>query len=173
MGGSGLPGFEVRQSPELAAAVTGARRRALRDGDSQVDTAHLLHTLLECDPRVRAACGGPDRLPRLLGYLAQRAIGYGLRWSGRIEDSGAVRTLRGGRDGEPEAATALRWSPAASAAMDGALARAHERGAARAEGLDLLAALAGDPEARAVEVLRRAGIDAEVLVAGLDGEQRQ
>lgn len=29
---------------ELASVVTGARRRALRDGDRQIDTAHLLHS---------------------------------------------------------------------------------------------------------------------------------
>src|SRR5690242_21069435 len=44
---------------ELAAVVAGARRRAVRDGDRQIDTAHLLHSLLEHDPEVRAAVGGP------------------------------------------------------------------------------------------------------------------
>ncbi|KAK1177798.1 peptidase [Streptomyces sp. NBS 14/10] len=168
---------EGRSGEELDAVVAGARRRAFRDGDRQIDTAHLLHTLLESDPRARAAfAGGPPQIARLLGYLAQRAIGYGVQWSGSVEDSGARRRMRprdlrgiqgaqgGGRSG---------WSPAAVAAMGAATARARVRGALRAEGPDLLAALAGDPECRAVEVLRRAGVDTELLVAALDGEMRQ
>ncbi|MEU0336994.1 Clp protease N-terminal domain-containing protein [Streptomyces sp. NPDC006193] len=75
---------------ELAAVIAGARRRAVRDGDRQTDTAHLLHSLLEHDPEVRAAVGGPPQLARLLGYLVQRSIGYGLRWQGSVEDSGEV-----------------------------------------------------------------------------------
>ncbi|WP_432027212.1 Clp protease N-terminal domain-containing protein [Streptomyces sp. 1222.5] len=74
---------------ESAAVLAGARRRAVRDGDRQIDTAHLLHSLLEHDPQVRAAVGGSPRLVRLLGYLVQRSIGYGLRWQGTVEDSGA------------------------------------------------------------------------------------
>ncbi|MER6278395.1 Clp protease N-terminal domain-containing protein [Streptomyces sp900105245] len=74
---------------EPAAVLAGARRRAVRDGDRQVDTAHLLHSLLEHDPEVRAAVGGAPRLVRLLGYLVQRSIGYGLRWQSTVEDSGA------------------------------------------------------------------------------------
>ncbi|AYN43949.1 peptidase [Streptomyces dangxiongensis] len=73
--------------------VTGARRRALRDGDRQTDTAHLLHSLLEHDPEARAAVGGPARLARLLGYLVQRSIGYGLRWQGSVEDSGPITVV--------------------------------------------------------------------------------
>ncbi|MFD8379970.1 Clp protease N-terminal domain-containing protein [Streptomyces sp. NPDC059679] len=168
---------EGRLGEELDAVVAGARRRAFRDGDRQIDTAHLLHTLLESDPRARAAfAGGPPQVARLLGYLAQRAIGYGVQWSGSVEDSGARRRVRprdlrgiqgaqgGGMSG---------WSPAAVAAMGAATARARARGALRAEGPDLLAALADDPECRAVEVLRRAGVDTELLVAALDGEMRQ
>ncbi|MFE4515464.1 Clp protease N-terminal domain-containing protein, partial [Kitasatospora sp. NPDC056783] len=41
--------------PLLATVVAAARRRALRDGDRQVDTAHLLHALVESDPEARAA----------------------------------------------------------------------------------------------------------------------
>ncbi|ADI11873.1 hypothetical protein SBI_08755 [Streptomyces bingchenggensis BCW-1] len=169
--------------------VAGARRRAFRDGDRQIDTAHLLHTLLELDPRARAAfAGGAPQVARLLGYLAQRAIGYGVQWSGSVEDSGArsrvrPRDLRGiqGVQGV-QGVQGIRgvqgvgmsgWSPAAVAAMGAATARARARGALRADGPDLLAALAGDPECRAVEVLRRAGVDTELLVAALDGELRQ
>ncbi|MFC9244544.1 Clp protease N-terminal domain-containing protein [Streptomyces sp. NPDC057136] len=137
---------------ELTSVVTGARRRALRDGDRHIDTAHLLHSLIESDPEVRAAFAGGPQLARVLGYLVQRSIGYGLRWQGAVEDSGAVRQVR-----EP---AVDGWSPSAVAAMAEARARAERRGESRAGGLDLLAALAADPECRAVEVLDRAGVDA-------------
>ncbi|MFP8960559.1 hypothetical protein ACLIYP_08320, partial [Streptomyces nanhaiensis] len=48
-------------------------------------------------------------------------------------------------------------SPAAEAALEGALRRARARGGVRVEGTDLLDALLADPCCRAVEVLRRAG----------------
>ncbi|WFB06290.1 peptidase [Streptomyces sp. LX-29] len=157
---------EPELSVELAAVVASARRRAFRDGDRHIDTAHLLHGLLEADPEVRDAFdGGPSQVARLLGYLVQRTIGYGLRWSGTVEDSGAVPIVRLG-DRE---AGCPGWSPAAASAMDGAWARARGRGAGRAEGLDLLALLARDGECRAAEVLRRAGVDPDVLVEALDG----
>ncbi|WP_432154639.1 Clp protease N-terminal domain-containing protein [Streptomyces tricolor] len=179
---------------ELAAVVAGARRRAVRDGDRQTDTAHLLHALLEHDPEARAAVGGPQRLARLLGYLVQRSIGYGLRWQGSVEDSGAIPLVppparpvdptgavdpagpvdpagRAGPDGAA-VSTAGRdgsvrdtagWSPAASAALADARARARRRGAPRVSGTDLLAALVADPRSRAVEVLERAGVPAREL----------
>ncbi|MFI9202732.1 peptidase [Streptomyces sp. NPDC053048] len=143
-------------STELASALSGARRRAARDGERQVDTAHLLHTLLEADPETRRAFpGGPTQVARLLGYLVQRTIGYGLRWSGTVEDSGALPALAGG--------AVPGWSPAAAGAMREARARARERDAARVEGLDLLAALVRDPRCRAVDVLRRARVDTALL----------
>ncbi|MDI5969282.1 Clp protease N-terminal domain-containing protein [Streptomyces sp. SL13] len=40
-----------------------------------------------------------------------------------------------------------------------AVGRAAARGAGRIEGVDLLGALAADPDARAAEVLRAAGVD--------------
>ena len=144
--------LDVRLTAALAAVVAGARRRALRDGDRQIDTAHLLHTLLESDPEVRAVFDGPQGA-RLLGYLVQRAIGYGLRWQSSVEDSGALPVLR-----EPEG-----WSPTAASAMDAACVRAERRGDARACGLDLLAEIVADPESRAVEVLERAGVDVRAL----------
>ncbi|MEV6117404.1 Clp protease N-terminal domain-containing protein [Streptomyces sp. NPDC052109] len=141
---------------ELAAVVAGARRRAVRDGDRQIDTAHLLHSLLEHDSEVRAAVGGPPQLARLLGYLVQRSIGYGLRWQGSVEDSGGLSVLpaaavRGPRD-------TAGWSPAAAAALADARERAHLRAGTRVTGIDLLAALTSDPGSRAVEVLERAGV---------------
>ncbi|MFF8972580.1 Clp protease N-terminal domain-containing protein [Streptomyces sp. NPDC014995] len=164
-------------SAELAAALAGARRRAVRDGDRQIDTAHLLHSLLEYDPEVRAAFDGGPRLARLLGYLVQRSIGYGLRWQGSVEDSGAqpVVTAVGG------------YSPLAAAAMAHARVRAaarrigdaeslpdgdRSRGVDRARGVDLLVAIAADPEARAVEVLTRAGVDAGELRARVEDALR-
>ncbi|MFI7009261.1 Clp protease N-terminal domain-containing protein [Streptomyces sp. NPDC050145] len=140
-------------SDELILAVAGARRRALRDADRQIDTAHLLHSLLESDPAVRAACGDDGHLARLLGYLVQRSIGYGLRWQGSVEDSGAVPVVRG----------VPGWSPVAAAAMCAGAERAAARGGGPARGLDVLAALTDDPESRAVEVLGRAGIDVQDL----------
>ncbi|WP_312018495.1 Clp protease N-terminal domain-containing protein [Streptomyces sp. I05A-00742] len=145
-------------STEVAATVAGARRRALRDCDRQIDTAHLLHSLLEADPETRGALpGGAPQVARLLGYLVQRSIGYGLRWRGSVEDSQALPLLpEGGVPG---------WSPAAATAMSEAYARAAERGAGPVEGLDLLAALVLDPHCRAVEVLERAGVDVPPLRA--------
>lgn len=155
--------MDAQLTVELASVISAARRRATRDGDRQVDTAHLLHGLLEWDPAVRDAFdGGPPQVARLLGYLVQRSIGYGLQWHGTVEDSGAVPMVAEG--GVPG------WSPAAAAAMDGALDRAHARYALRAGCLDLLAALVDDPESRAVEVLRRASVDTARLAARLDGD---
>ncbi|MFJ9032901.1 Clp protease N-terminal domain-containing protein [Streptomyces sp. NPDC102274] len=155
---------EARLTPELASVVSGARRRAHRDGDSQIDTAHLLHSLLETDPEVRAAFDGDPQLARVLGYLVQRSIGYGLRWQGTVEDSGAVPAVRD----HP----VTGWSPPAVTAMAGALERAERRGEPLAGGLDLLAALSADQECRAVDVLERAGVDARSLSGRLSGTSR-
>jgi hypothetical protein len=135
--------------------VAGARRRAQRDGDRAIDTAHLLHSLLEADPEVRAAFGDGPQVAKVLGYLVQRSIGYGLRWQAGAEGGGSGQAPVAG------------WSPAAVAAMEVALERAAERADPRAGGVDLLAALAADPGCRAVEVLRRAGVDAELLAGRL------
>ncbi|MCZ0971827.1 peptidase [Streptomyces albulus] len=148
---------------ELASVVSAARRRATRDGDRHVDTAHLLHGLLEWDPAVREVFDGGHQVARLLGYLVQRSIGYGLQWHGTVEDSGAVpwsprAASPAGRPPRPP-----RWT---------APSTAHARYATRADCLDLLAALVDDPESRAVEVLRRASVDTTRLAARLDGEQR-
>ncbi|MFS4094530.1 Clp protease N-terminal domain-containing protein [Streptomyces sp. AF1A] len=158
---------------ELAAVVAGARRRAVRDGDRQIDTAHLLHSLLEHDPEVRSAVGDPPQLARLLGYLVQRSIGYGLRWQGTVEDSGPIAVVPGPRAGAGEAKDAGERSPAAAAALAHARERARQRGEARATGLDLLAALVADPRSRAVEVLERAGIPARDLNARIETDPRE
>ncbi|GAA0927666.1 Clp protease N-terminal domain-containing protein [Streptomyces thermoalcalitolerans] len=157
------PDGGARLSAELAAVVACARRRAVRDGDRQIDTAHLLHTLLESDPEVRAVLGGAPRIARLLGYLVQRSIGYGLRWQSTVEDSGALPKVTG---------TVGDLSPVASAALEHACERAARRGEDRARGVDLLAALVATPQARAVEVLGRAGVDARELAGRLDNDSQ-
>ena len=149
---------------ELAAVVTAARRRAVRDGDRHVDTAHLLHSLIEADPEVRTVFDEGPQLARVLGYLVQRSIGYGLRWQGSVEDSGALPVMTV-RESRPRDTGVEGWSPSAVSAMEEARERARRRGDERAAGLDLLAALAADGECRAVQVLERAGVDAERLVA--------
>ncbi|MEU3483081.1 Clp protease N-terminal domain-containing protein [Streptomyces sp. NPDC033753] len=157
-------------TPSLAVVVAGARRRALRDGDRQIDTAHLLHSLVESDPDVGDVFEGGHQLARILGYLAQRSIGYGLRWQRSVEDSGARRLLPAVREAEPQGdgGRASGWSPAAVAALECAFRRAAGRGDERARGFDLLAGVAADPENRAVEVLRRAGVDPVALVVRID-----
>ncbi|MGW6392577.1 Clp protease N-terminal domain-containing protein [Streptomyces sp. NPDC055103] len=157
-------------TPSLAAVVAGARRRALRDGDRQIDTAHLLHSLIESDPEVGAVFESGHQLARVLGYLAQRSIGYGLRWQRSVEESGARRLLPAMREAEPRSGDdrAFGWSPAAATALEGAFRQAAGRGDERARGLDLLVGVAADPENRAVEVLRRAGVDPVALVARVD-----
>ncbi|MEU7382170.1 peptidase [Streptomyces sp. NPDC042207] len=157
------PDDDARLSAELAAVVAGARRRAVRDGDRQTDTAHLLHTLLESDPEVRAVFDGGPRIARLLGYLVQRSIGYGLRWHGAVEDSGAL----------PVVTEAGGLSPTASAALEHACERAARRGDGLARGVDLLAGIVADPRARAVEVLTGAAIDARELAARLDNDAKE
>lgn len=176
---------DPRLGAEPAAAVAAARRRALRDGDRQIDTAHLLHSLLEHDPQVRAAFAGGPRLARLLGYLVQRSIGYGLRWQSGVEDSGALPavTETGARPvvtetGAPPVASAVPtapaatavegFSPLAAAALEHACERAARRGPSPARGVDLLVAIVVDPQARAVEVLARAGVDVYELRARVE-----
>lgn len=146
--------------------VSGARRRALRDGDRQIDTAHLLHSLLEADPQVRAVFDGAPQVARLLGYLVQRSIGYGLRWQSGVEDSGAVPVVAGA--GWTRGVAEAGWSPVAAGAMESACGRAERRGDERARYLDLLASIVTDPQSRAVEVLRRAGVDAQTLLLRIE-----
>lgn len=150
---------------ELASVVAGARRRAVRDGDRQIDTAHLLHSLLETDPEVRAVFESGAQAVRVLGYLVQRSIGYGLQWQGTVEDSGAVPVVTPVRE--------TGWSPSATTAMDVALERAERRGEPRALGMDLLAGLVADPECRAVEVLARARVDVPALLSRIEAGCRQ
>lgn len=176
---------------ELVSAVAGARRRVLRGGDRQIDTAHLLHALMEHDPAVRAAIGVPSQVARVLGYLVQRSIGYGLAWRTAVEDSaalpGAVDAAGPGRAAgvpaerlpdcaaPPVAALPVvaGWSPSAVAAMAGAPARARRRGDGRVGGTDVLACLAADPGCRAVEVLSRVGVDTTLLAARLSGRSAE
>jgi Clp amino terminal domain, pathogenicity island component len=154
---------------ELPAVIDSARRRASRDAERQTDTAHLLHSLLESDPvarqaLARAATGkagaAPDgRAARVLAYLAQRAIGYGMRWRGVVEESGVTAA---------KATTLVKapgLSPAARAGLADATARAASRGERTARGTDLLGALAADPTCRAAQVLRATGVDPKRLAS--------
>lgn len=97
--------IDARLTVELASVVSGARRRAHRDGDQQIDTAHLLHSLVESDPEVREAFDSGPQVARVLGYLVQRSIGYGLRWQGTVEDSGAVPVVT------EQGPAVVSWSP--------------------------------------------------------------
>nr|WSX73077.1 peptidase [Streptomyces sp. NBC_00899]WSX80857.1 peptidase [Streptomyces sp. NBC_00899] len=152
------PADDAHLTAEVRAVAASARRRAVRDGDSQADTAHLLHSLLENDPDARAACdASAGSSARVLGYLVQRSIGYGLRWRGSVEDSGALPVLT---------VTVPGWSPAAAAAFRTAVELAGQRGGAQADGIDLLQALAADPDCRAADVLRSAGLDPDGLHDG-------
>ncbi|MET8585122.1 Clp protease N-terminal domain-containing protein [Streptomyces collinus] len=171
--GGPRPDDDAGLSAELVAVVAGARRRAVRDGDRQVDTAHLLHSLLEYDPEVRSAVGDAPQLARLLGYLVQRSIGYGLRWQGTVEDSGALAVVPDPAPYGAESREAGAWSPAAAAAMEDARRRARRRTGAPAGGPDLLAALVTDRGSRAVEVLERAGIPARELLARVEGPEAE
>ncbi|MER6915824.1 Clp protease N-terminal domain-containing protein [Streptomyces sp. NPDC000594] len=158
----------------LGPVVAAARRRAHRVGDRHIDTAHLLHALAEADAGVRDALGPAPQVARVLAYLVQRTIGYGLRWQGSVEDSGALPLLGHGPPGPAAGCTGPRavfpgYSPAAAVALERALARAAARGAGGVPtGVDLLIALAADDGCRAVEVLRRAGVDTRRLAAGAD-----
>ncbi|WP_431968063.1 Clp protease N-terminal domain-containing protein [Actinacidiphila sp. bgisy160] len=162
-GVEGVQWNDSRLGAELRTVTAAARRRATRDGDRQADTAHLLHSLLEADLRAReavdesAGAAGGGRVARVLGYLAQRSIGYGIAWRGVVEDSGAGTVLT--------AVDAAGWSPAATAALRAAAVLAGERGAPRADGADLLAALVSDGGSRAAQVLRSAGVEPQVLAA--------
>ncbi|MGW0946350.1 Clp protease N-terminal domain-containing protein [Streptomyces sp. NPDC002623] len=149
---------DPRLGAEPAAALAAARRRAVRDGDRQIDTAHVLHSLLEHDSQVRAAFDGGPQLARLLGYLVQRSIGYGLRWQSGVEDSGAL----------PVVTVVEGFSPLAAIALERACVRAVLRDGAPARGVDLLVAIVEDPQARAVEVLTRAGVDVYELRARIE-----
>ncbi|HEV7628611.1 MAG TPA: peptidase [Streptomyces sp.] len=155
--------IEDRFSEELAAVIATARRRAGRCGDRDLDTAHLLHSLLESDPEVRASLGdGGPQTAKLLGYLAQRCIGYGLRWRDTVEESGVPRA------GRQSPGVLPGWSPAAVTAMAVAMERAEARGAWRVGGADLLTGLAIDRTCRAAEVLSNTGVDAGELFTALD-----
>ncbi|MGW0122533.1 Clp protease N-terminal domain-containing protein [Streptomyces sp. NPDC003327] len=156
-------------APTLARVVTGARRRALRDGDRQIDTAHLLHALLESDPEVGAVFDGGRQAARVLGYLVQRSIGYGLRWQRAGEETaggGLLPAVRGAHGRGPRASA---WSPAAAAALEESFRRAAARGEEHARGLDLLAVVAAETGSRAAEVLRRAGVDPAELAGRAEG----
>lgn len=139
---------EAALAGTLAVVAARARRRALRAGDPEVDTGHLLHALLETDESaLGVAAPLPVQATRLMGYLVQRSIGFGRLW----------RFGEGVTDRERERSAGLAWSASAA----GALGRA-----SRSEGtvLDLLRELATVADSRAAEILRGAGIDPSAVV---------
>jgi hypothetical protein len=144
--------FAHREEPglagTLAVVVARARRRALRAGDPEVDTGHLLHALLETDESaLGVAAPMPTQATRLMGYLVQRSIGFGRLW----------RFGEGVADRESERSAGLAWSATAARA----LARAARGGGSV---LDLLRELAAVPDSRAAEILHGAGIDPSAVV---------
>ncbi|WP_063836873.1 Clp protease N-terminal domain-containing protein [Phaeacidiphilus oryzae] len=152
---SGFRPETARSSLRLVASA--ARRRAVRAGDREVDTGHLLHSILEADPAaLLAAAPAPAQAGRLMGYLAQRSIGFGRRWQS-VSESSAEAADWDWPSG---------WSRTAARALERARERARSRGVDEADGMDLLAELASDPGSRAVEILRAAGIDPVAVVSG-------
>ncbi|MFC1444224.1 Clp protease N-terminal domain-containing protein [Streptacidiphilus sp. N1-10] len=146
----------------LAPVMARARRRAVRAGDAEIDSGHLLHALLESDEQVLGlAAPQPTQATRLMGYLAQRSIGFGRDWQqgeGESADEGT---------GIPRQRLALQpgLSDAAEAAVGRARVAALVRDAGEADPLDLLAELASDPGSRAAKMLKGAGADpSEVAV---------
>ncbi|WP_063774170.1 Clp protease N-terminal domain-containing protein [Streptacidiphilus rugosus] len=133
----------------LASVAARARRRALRAGDPEVDTGHLLHALLESDDSaLGVAAPLPVQATRLMGYLVQRSIGFGRLW----------RMGEGVADRESERSAGLAWSASAARALE----RAGHGGVGTV--LDLLGELAAIADSRAAEILRGAAIDPGAVV---------
>jgi len=144
------PNGDAGSGGGLQRVAAAARRRAARAGDHEVDTGHLLHALLESDAEaLSAAAPERQRAARLMGYLAQRSIGFGLGWQSAAEQGAAAGYAPdpGPDPGSP------RWSGAAAAALQRAAARGQARG------LDLLAELTADAGCRAAQILAAAGAD--------------
>lgn len=120
-------GVEDQVSDALAIMIDTARRRAARDGDRQIDTAHLLHSLLESDSGIWELLDGGSprweapRIPRPAQHrirtpLAESRGGLGLPARGL----GAARRrsrLVAQRDGG--AGTGRRARPAARQGVRG------------------------------------------------------
>jgi hypothetical protein len=142
----------LERAGALEPVTARARRRAVRTGDTEIDTGQLLHALLESDERaLRLVAPQPTQATRLMGYLAQRTIGFGRDW---LPGEGAgVRSVPPG------------WSRSAAAALGRAELAALIRDGGEPEALDLLAELVGDVECRAAEVLLGAGVDLEGAAA--------
>jgi ATP-dependent Clp protease ATP-binding subunit ClpA len=140
----------------LSQVAARARRRALRAGDAEVDTGHLLHALLESDDRALELIA-PDQAQstRLMGYLVQRSIGFGREWRSG-EGAGLHRA---------QERAVVRWSRSAGDALERASRSARIRVGEEAGALDLLAQLAADPACRAAEIMRGAGVDLGAVLA--------
>jgi pyruvate/2-oxoglutarate dehydrogenase complex dihydrolipoamide acyltransferase (E2) component len=164
-----LPATDPRPAlpAALRSAAAAARRRAVRAGDGEIDTGHLLHSLLESDPvALAAAAPQPRQVARLMGYLVQRSIGFGRGWRATAEHR--APSSAGGRVTQPPpplpcpaAAGGPPWSLAAIAALERAAADC----VGRHNGMSLLAELAAESDSRAAQILRAAGIDPAVVRA--------
>jgi hypothetical protein len=152
--GSGRPATELlEQGRALEPVATRARRRAVRAGDTEIDTGHLLHALLESDERTLGLVAQlPSQATRLMGYLAQRSIGFGRDWRPG-EGAGVPRPALSAPSTPPG------WSRSAAAALGRAELAALIRDGREPDPLDLLAELVSDPDSRAAEVLLGAGVD--------------
>ncbi|MFC1420975.1 Clp protease N-terminal domain-containing protein [Streptacidiphilus cavernicola] len=146
----------LERAGALEPVAARARRRAVRAGDAEVDTGHLLHALLESDQRALGLLAQlPTQSTRLMGYLAQRSIGFGRDWRPG-EGAGAPRARLSASPG---------WSRSATAALGRAGLAALIRDGGEPDSLDLLAELVSDPESRAAEVLLGAGVDLAAAAA--------
>jgi hypothetical protein len=127
----------------------------VRAGDTEVDTGHLLHALLESDERLLGLVApNPAHATRLLGYLAQRSIGFGRDWQ-----PGEGANVSRARHAAPPNTPATAWSRSAAAALGRAELAGLIRGSDEPDTLDLLVELVGDRESRAAEVLHGAGLE--------------
>ncbi|MFC1434357.1 Clp protease N-terminal domain-containing protein [Streptacidiphilus sp. N1-3] len=149
----------LEQMGALEPIAARARRRAVRAGDTEIDTGHLLHALLESDER---ALGLVTQLPtqatRLMGYLAQRSIGFGRDWRPG-EGANAIRPRLSAPLAPPG------WSRSAAAALERAALAALIRDRGEPDVLDLLAELVSDSECRAAAMLLGAGVELQGTVA--------
>lgn len=164
----GAESERLEQAGALGRIAARARRRAVRAGDAETDSGHLLHALLEADDRALVLVAPlPTQSTRLMGYLAQRSIGFGLDWR-----PGEGATARPHRPVPPG------WSRSAATALERAelsalSAMIRGRGNGDPDALDLLAALLVDEESRAVEMLRGAGIGSAEALSRVQAAARE
>ena len=107
--GGARPDDDAGLSAELVAVVAGARRRAVRDGDRQIDTAHLLHSLLDADAEAYAVLEADPQLPRLLGYFSSYSATKRCREATGQDPVAAHAPAFAAAWGDPASARTMRW----------------------------------------------------------------